>query len=247
MLLLHQLPPKPDYLRVKVRRRFAGLGAALVKSSVYVLRNTPESLEDFQRLRQEIEAAQGSALIARAEFVEGISDDEIETMLRPEHANAPPADVPTIPDHVAPGRTWVTRQGVFVDRIASARLIRRFIDPDAQFRFVAEALHRPRTGELRFDMVGAEYTHVGEDCTLQTLVERFGLNDHALRAIGEVVHDIDCKDEKFARPEGRAVVNALRRIADSTDDDDARVTRGFTVFEDLYEHYSASETPHAKK
>ena len=78
LLLLHQLPPKPDYLRVKIRRRLAGLGAALVKNSVYVLPNSPESLEDFQWWRQEIEAAHGSALIAQADFVEGISDEEIE-------------------------------------------------------------------------------------------------------------------------------------------------------------------------
>src|ERR1041384_6211001 len=81
LLFVHQLPPKPDYLRVKIRRRLAGLGAGLVKNSVYVLPNTPEALEDFQWLREESEAADGTALIAEATFLEGISDEEIDAML----------------------------------------------------------------------------------------------------------------------------------------------------------------------
>src|SRR3954468_7094014 len=160
LLLLHQLPPKPDYLRVKIRRRLAGLGAALVKNAVYVLPNTPESLEDFQWLRQEIEAEKGTALIAEARFVEGISDEEIEGMLIAERGEAPDEShsSPEEPDRIGSGRVWVTRQGVFVDRVASAWLIRRFIDERARFKFVGAPNYRPRKDELRFDMVGAEYT-----------------------------------------------------------------------------------------
>src|SRR5882757_8311864 len=87
LLLLHQLPPKPDYLRVKVRRRLKGIGAALVKSTVYVLPNTDESLEDFQWLREEIEGAGGTALIAEADFIAGISDEEIQAMIDAEGAD----------------------------------------------------------------------------------------------------------------------------------------------------------------
>ena len=145
----------------------------------------------------------------------------------------------TEPAGVDPGRTWVTRRGVFVDRIASAWLIRRAIDPKARFKFVPARGYKPRADELRFDMVGAEYTHAGEDCTFQTLIRRFGLDDRAVSAIGEVVHDIDCKDEKFGRPETAGVLGLLRGIADGTDDDDARLERGFRVFEDLYVFYSS--------
>ena len=157
LLLLHQLPPKPDYLRVKIRRRLAGLGAALIKNSVYVLPNDAESLEDFQWLRQEIEAANGSALIAEASFVEGISDEEIEAMLVEERVGAADERPQAVqePDRVGAGRTWVTREGVFVDRIASAWLIRRLIDQRARFKFVAAQRYRPAKDELRFDMVGA--------------------------------------------------------------------------------------------
>src|SRR3954464_13323024 len=86
LLFLHQLPPKPDYLRVKIRRRLKGLGAALIKNTVYVLPNTDEALEDFQWLREEIVAAGGSALIAEAGFIEGIADEEIQAMLNAERA-----------------------------------------------------------------------------------------------------------------------------------------------------------------
>jgi hypothetical protein len=131
-------------------------------------------------------------------------------------------------------RTWVTRQGVYVDRIASAWLIRRFIDPDARFKFVAGKGYRPEPGELRFDMFEAEYTHEGERCTFQTLIARFGLRDSALTAIGEIVHDIDCKDEQFGRPETQGVARLLRGIADATAEDAERLERGGRLFDDLY-------------
>jgi len=239
LLFLHQLPPKPDYLRVKVRRRLRGLGAALIKSTVYVLPNNDESLEDFEWLREEIEAEGGSALIAEAAFVAGISDEEIQSMLDAERPTAEGDDQPSAEaaEQVEPGRVWVTREGVFVDRIASAWLIRRFIDPESRFKFVSGRGYRPRAGELRFDMVGGEYTHVGEDCTFQTLLERFGLRDRALAAIGEVVHDIDCKDEKYGRPETAGIFGVLRGIAEGNAGDEARLERGFPVFDDLYAFY----------
>lgn len=233
---MHQLPPKPDYLRVKVRRRLRRLGAVPVKHTVYLLPNTGESLEDFQWLRQEIESAGGSAVIAEATFIEGVSDEELEAMLDTERgaaAGEATGGTPT-PDRVAKGRTWVTRAGVHVDRIASAWLIRRSIDPDARFKFVPPRGYVLRRGELRFDMVGAEYTHAGEDCTFQTLVRRFGLRDRALDAIGEVVHDIDCKDEQFGRAETRGIAVVIGGIADGAGTDRERLERGAAVFDDLY-------------
>jgi hypothetical protein len=236
LLLVHQLAPKPDYLRVKVRRRLRRLGAVPVKHTVYLLPNTDEALEDFQWLRQEIESDGGSAVIAEATFIEGVSDEELEAMLETER-NAGAEEAPEnagIPDRVAPGRTWVTREGVHVDRMASAWLIRRSIDPDARFRFVPARGYKPRPGELRFDMAGGEYSHAGEDCTFQTLVRRFALRDRALDAIGEVVHDIDCKDERFGRAETRGIAVVIRGIADAAGTDRERLARGAAVFDDLY-------------
>jgi len=237
LLLIHQLPPKPDYLRVKVRRRLKRLGAAAIKQTVYLLPNTDEALEDLQWLRQEIEADGGSALIAEATIVEGISDEEIEAMLDASRRDSESGGETDVPDAVTPGRTWVTRTGVFVDRIASAWLIKRRIDPDARFKFVPARGYVARARELRFDMPGAEYTHVGEDCTFQTLLRRFAIHDRALGAIGEVVHDIDCKDEKFGRPETVGIATLLRGIAQACPDDRSRLERGFQVFDDLLAYH----------
>jgi hypothetical protein len=177
-------------------------------------------------------------MLCEATFVEGITDEEIEAMLEREAAGTEAQGQGRAPDRVAPGRVWVTREDVFVDRIASAWLIRRFIDPEATFKFVPARGYRPASGELRFDMYQAEYTHEGEHCTFQTLAARFGLTDKALQAMGEVVHDIDCKDEMFGRPETRGVAALLRGLADSVDSDAARVESGSALFDNLYASFS---------
>src|SRR5207245_3607755 len=138
------------------------------------------------------------------------------------------------------GRTWVTRRGVFVDRIASAWLIKRFIDPEARFKFVAPEGYVPRRGELRFDMFEAEYTHEGNRCTFETLVRRFRLRDPALRAIGEIVHDIDCKDATFDRTEAAGVERLLGGIARESATDATRLRRGAIVFDNLYQSFVGS-------
>ena len=224
LLLIHQLPPKPDYLRVKVRRRLKGVGAVPLKNTVYALPNTEEAVEDFSWIVREIESEGGSAMLCEARFLEGITDEDVTGMLNAEHAEV----------------TGQTREGVFVDRIASAWLIRRFIDPGAKFKFAPARGYAPKPGELRFDMFNAEYTHEGEHCTFQTLVSRFNLSDRALRAIGEIVHDIDCKDEQFGRPETRGVMRLLRGIADSATRDADRLERGAALFDDLYTSFTNS-------
>jgi hypothetical protein len=240
LLLIHQLPPKPDYLRVKVRRRLRQLRAIALKNSVYLLRNTEEALEDFTWLTREIEADGGSAMVCQAEFVEGISDEEIESMLEAEHTESAESEKGTSAESVKPGRIWVTRENVFVDRIASAWLIRRFIDPNARFKFVPARGYQPKPDELRFDMFQAEYTHEGDHCTFQTLLDRFVRNDPALTAIGEIVHDIDCKDDKFDRPETQGIARLVRGVADSIPKDADRVERGSAIFDDLYASFRKS-------
>ena len=237
LLLIHQLPPKPDYLRVKVRRRLKGVGAVQLKSTVYVLPNNDESLEDFTWILREIEEDGGTAMLGEANFLDGISDEEVSSMIAAEQSTAG-LDQSREVDTVEPNTTWVTREGVFVDRIASAWLIRRFIDPRAKFRFVPARGYKPRPGEIRFDMFQAEYTHEGGDCTFQTLLNRFGLADKRLQAIGEIVHDIDCKDDRFERPETTGVMKLLRGIADSTKDDAERIERGGALFDDLYNSFA---------
>lgn len=138
-------------------------------------------------------------------------------------------------------RTWVTRKGLFVDRIGSAWLIRRFIDPKARFKFVVGKGYAPRPRELRFDMFDAEFTHVGDRCTFEVLCERFALDDPALSPIAEIVHDIDIKDKKFAREEAAGVERLLAGIAVSSGGDEERLRRGSTLFEDLYEIFKRTK------
>ena len=306
LLLIHQLPPKPDYFRVKVWRRLQRIGAVAIKNSVYVLPHTEQASEDFQWLRREIVAGGGEASVCQAAFVDGLSDGQIEALFRaqrdaeygelaraaaevaggsgnggerdssgelarlerrlgeiaaldhfgapgrraaeaaltrardrskPARRSRPSAARPARPARPVHGRTWVTRSGVHVDRIASAWLIRRFIDPKARFRFVASHDARTAPGELRFDMFEAEYTHEGDRCTFETLVARFGLTDAGLAVIGELVHDIDCKDGKFGRGETAGLERMIAGVVRRHTGDDARLERGAAVLDDLYEAF----------
>src|SRR5205085_2698456 len=121
-------------------------------NSVYVLPATDEALEDFHWIGAEILEGGGDAIICRAEFLAGVDDDALRARLtaRRPAAAAARAGTATVRRDDVRGRTWVTREGIFVDRIASAWLIARFIDPAARFRFVPAAGYRPRKNELRF-------------------------------------------------------------------------------------------------
>jgi hypothetical protein len=305
LLLIHQIPPKPDYFRVKVRRRLQRMGAVALKNSVYVLPSRDDALEDFRWLLREIVAEGGEATLCEAELVEGITRAELEGMFAAEREAeyaalvtaaqglANPGDalgddartagiepevgrlrqrmdeigaldffgatgrrgaeraIATLearlrrPREAAggsaqrggnemQGHTWVTRRDVYIDRIASAWLIRRFIDPKARFKFTGAKSYNPRKGEVRFDMFEAEYTHEGDRCTFETLLDRAGLKDRGLRAIGEIVHDIDCKDTKFGRQEAPGIAALVRGLARAYRDDATRLERGAAALDDLY-------------
>jgi len=306
LLLVHQLPPKPSYARVKVWRRLQALGAIALKNAVYVLPNRDSTREDFEWIAREVHELGGSATVCEARLVQGVDDREIEDQfqnaraadyqgllkdaqqvkksLRGSRTRKPTAeqraDVASLrrrlaatteldffgaPNRVpaeaaiaeleravglstatarAPlgptelrGRIWVTRTGVHVDRIASAWLVLRFIDPEARFEFVAAKGHRPQPGQIRFDMFEAEFTHEGDLCTFEVLCARLALNDPALRAIAEIVHDIDLKDEKFERPETAGVARLVAGLARRVRDDAERIARGCDLFDDLYEAF----------
>ena len=136
------------------------------------------------------------------------------------------------------GRTWVTRQGIKVDRIACAWLIRRFIDPEARFKFVSGQGYAPGPDELRFDMFEAEFTHEGDRCSFEVLLARAGLADPALGSIAEIVHDVDLKDGKFGRAEASGISSLIDGIAVSTAEDERRLSRGSDLFDGLYANFS---------
>ena len=302
LLLIHQIPPKPDYLRVKIGRRLQRVGAVAVKNSVYVLPDSEQAFEDFQWLRAEIVSGGGDATVCRAEFLDGLTSEELRHLFRtaraadyaeiaasarerwadarrgratrpaddlarlrkrfhavaaidffgaPGHPVAKAAlealEMEVRPDDRAEGtpalaanrdayvgRTWVTRSNVFVDRIASAWLVRRFVDSDARFKFVHATRYRLGPGEVRFDMFEGEFTHEGDRCTFEVLLDRFGLDDPALRSLGEIVHDIDLKDGKFDREDAPGVARVLAAIVRTQPNDEARLERGGALFDQLY-------------
>jgi hypothetical protein len=319
LLLIHQLPPKPPYLRVKIWRRLQALGAVPLKNSVYLLPSTDEAREDFEWVLRAIRKDRGDASVCEARMIEGLTDDEVRglflrareddyralaseirrfahdvlpgrTRALPDGARATAeaalgrfrkrlADIAQIDFFGAPGResadgliaglaqriapasapsgakasrshaiadvqqrTWVTRKGIHIDRIACAWLIRRFIDEKATFEFVPARGHTPAPRELRFDMFDAEFTHDGDLCSFEVMLRAFGLADPALHAVGEVVHDVDLKDAKFARDETPGIDHLIAGIAWLHAEDEARLQHGSAVFDALYNYYRRKAT-----
>ncbi|MER9125069.1 chromate resistance protein [Mesorhizobium sp. M0959] len=309
LLLIHRLPSKPAYFRVKIWRRLQGIGAVAVKSTVYALPANAETQEDFEWLLKEIVAGGGEAMVCEVRLVDGLSDAEVQALFDAARdadyaeiakearglaaeigANATPekraetrsqlgrirkrlAEVDTIdffgatgrlaveallaelethlvedrpmteeskatePITDLKGRIWVTRRDVHVDRMACSWLIRRFIDPDAVIRFVPGKSYAAKPGELRFDMFDGEITHEGDRCSFEVLLTRAGLDDPALQAIAEIVHDIDLKDGKFGRDETTGIASLIAGIALTNKGDEQRIGQGGPVFDNLYQYF----------
>ena len=136
------------------------------------------------------------------------------------------------------GRTWVTRANIHVDRMASAWLIRRSIDPAARFKFVTDRNYRPEPGELRFDMFNAEYTHDAERCTFEVLLDLIAEPDAGLRRIADIVHDLDLRDHKYQRPEAAGVKVMLDGLAANHERDEDRIAQASSLFEALYKSFT---------
>jgi hypothetical protein len=130
------------------------------------------------------------------------------------------------------GTTWVTRPRPHIDRIASAWLIKRFLDPEATFAF-ADRADAAKKG-VPFDVLGAEFGHQGEDCTFETLLKRYGVKDRRLQTIAEIVHAADLDDGKFTRPEARGIDLAVSGLVAAIPDDHELLERGMALFNGLY-------------
>lgn len=313
LLLIHQIPPKPPYLRVKVWRRLQTIGAVPLKNSVYVLPDSEKSREAFEWLRKEIGAEGGEADLCESQFGPETRDEEIvklftaarkadyENWLKDARALQGKLKSPgvrlegdkaqsfkqelrnlkerleTIREidffaapsraraanlllwlenllahkaHEEPlpalekarkedyrGKSWVTRKNLHVDRLASAWLIRRFIDPKARFLFVDGKTYSPRKNEVRFDMFEAEFTHHGNLCTFEVMRLRFNLQAAALKAIAEVIHDIDLEDFKYGREETAGVEGLIDGAVLRFGQDGERLDFAQKVFDSLYEYF----------
>lgn len=135
-------------------------------------------------------------------------------------------------------KVWATREHIHIDRLCSAWLIRRFIDPQAKFVFALES--KLPKGAIPYDTFGAEFSHHGDDCTFETLLKSFQLKDRELTAIAEIVHDIDMKDNKFGRPESGGLDAVVRALSAFLKDDQKVLEIGSTILDALYAYFSTA-------
>ncbi len=135
-------------------------------------------------------------------------------------------------------KTWVTRPRPYVDRLACAWLIRRFVDNHAAIRYSAQ----PQPGEIAFDMDGAPFGHQGSLCTFETMRLKFGLDDAGLRALAEIVHEIDLRDGRYTSPVVDGVDAILNGWQLANLPDSELEPRGIALFEGLYTHFLHSRT-----
>ena len=130
------------------------------------------------------------------------------------------------------GQIWLTRPRPEIDRVGSAWLIRKFIDSEAHFAFDTNVSAQP--GAVSFDMLDAEFSHDGEDCTFETLTKRFAIRDKTAQKIGEMIHDADLEDDKFQRVECVGIDRILKGYAKEGLSDEEILRRGFDCFDALY-------------
>lgn len=131
------------------------------------------------------------------------------------------------------GKTWLTRPRPEIDRVASAWLIRKCIDPKARFVFAANPAKHPNA--IPYDMFEVEFSHHGDDCTFETLVKRFGITDKVILKIAEMVHDADLEDGKFQTAECIGIDRVLKGWGKSGLSDDELLQRGGECFDALYQ------------
>lgn len=165
--------------------------------------------------------------------------DQFARRLSPAAPAATGASRDEISSEVYRRRLWVTRPRPGVDRMASAWLIRRFIDPDARFGFVSDREGTPREA-APFDMFGVEFSHRGGNCTFETLCETFAIRDPAVARLAGIVHDLDLKDGRFGVPEAPTIGTVIEGLQIAHPDDDALLEQGMTLFEALYRTFDQS-------
>ena len=131
-------------------------------------------------------------------------------------------------------RLWVTRKRPFVDRLASAWLIKRFIDKNAKFGFFAETEQLPESS-ISFDMNEATFTHIGSLCTFEALAQSFDIQDEGVRAIAKIIHQLDIKDDLYDAPEAFGILAVLKGIRNAEQDDHKLLQKGIELFDAIYQ------------
>lgn len=294
VLLLYELPAAKSSKRVNLWRRLKKFGALALKTSAYLLPDTPTHFERFQWLAQQIRDDGGDATLIRVSEIENLSSEAVTALFNEARAadyekvvstltgllkrkrrdetfaaeldrarsrlfeikeidffNAPRGhDAETVLRRIetqngiakqsAPrlsakayrGKTWLTRPRPEIDRVGSAWLIQKFIDAEAKFVFARSARKHPSA--IPFDMLDVEFTHHGEDCTFETLLKRFAIEDKAARIIGEMVHDTDLEDDKFRRIDCIGLESVFKGWAKLGLTDQEILDKGFDCFDGLH-------------
>ncbi len=201
-------------------------------------RKRPDSGRDqLTRYRQRL------AAIEKIDFFGSAGRDRVQQLLGALEggagSGAPPPAPPSPPAGEFTNRTWVTRPLPGVDRMSSAWLIRRFIDPAARFDFCADPAAAPADA-VSFDMFGGTFTHEGSRCTFETLVARFGIDDPAVSRLAELVHDVDLKDSLYGAAEAPTVAATIEGLQLACADDHALLEQGIGLFEALYRSFARS-------
>jgi hypothetical protein len=135
-------------------------------------------------------------------------------------------------------KLWITRPRPEIDRVGSAWLIRKFIDSDAKFVFANSPSETPEA--IPYDMFEVEFSHHGDCCTFETLIERFGIRDRAVRRLAELIHDADLEDDKFHRLEGFGIEQIFKGLAKQGLTDHDILSKGFECFDALYAQFKRS-------
>ncbi len=287
LLLVFNLPSKNASARVEVWRKLKKLGAVPLRTSGYLLPNTPTNHERFEWLAAIIRKNKGEASVAQVTSFDGLPQETIAQMflearnkdyhqlihaLRKQRSHRPGqlaalrrrlGEIAAIDFFESPlrkrvesmldaaeqgrfapngkarsrreflNRSWVTRPRPGIDRVSSAWLIQRFVDPNARFVFAADPRQFP--GSVPFDMFTDEgFGHRGDNCTLETLCREFSIKDRKVRAIAQIIHDADLEDEKFGRAEGLGLDRVLNGWARQQISDDELLRRGIELIEGLY-------------
>jgi hypothetical protein len=224
--LFHE-PRDRDYkqLAARYRKVLQSLERKSAARSPRVQEDLARLSKDHQRIRDiDFFDAPGGAEVRRLEEAMAMRTRRPESVHREER--------PTLDLTKLRGRRWVTRPRPHIDRVASAWLIKRFIDPEAVFVFAPPA-EFPKDA-IPFDAPGVELSHQGEDCTFETLVKRTRLRDRRIVRLAEVVHEADLRDGKYAHEEARGIDVAIRALLAASSDDHQVLAQGMTLFEGLY-------------
>ncbi|HXA09940.1 MAG TPA: chromate resistance protein ChrB domain-containing protein, partial [Chthoniobacterales bacterium] len=199
------------------------LQSFLTKRKKSSAESAPSELERLTRQFRELR---------EIDFFDSPRGHEVAMLLR-RAEETPRKTLPRLDSKDYRGKNWQTRPRPEIDRVGSAWLICKFIDPEAKFVFASDPPLHP--GIIPFDMLDVEFSHHDAFCTFETLIRRFDIDDKAVRKIGEMIHDADLDDAKFQRVECIGIDRVLKGWGKSPMTDQEILTAGFACFDGLYE------------